>query len=185
MGKDIPEKRLEDFNDVFADIHNALVFKGKEILRENELVPLRTEAFSIRTTGRTRQGNRDIRKADMRHGQYRLICGLENQEGRDNTMPVRVMGYDFAAYEEQIKEIAEKNESEKNPAYTKRIHDGQKLTPVITTVLYYGKEKWERPRTLHDMLDFSKETEEIRPYVADYPINLISLAELTREERER
>lgn len=45
MGKDIPEKRLEDFNDVFADIHNALVFKGKEVLRENELVPLRTEAF--------------------------------------------------------------------------------------------------------------------------------------------
>lgn len=186
MGKDVPEKILEDFNDVFADIHNALVFKGRKVLDEKELVPMVTEAFTIRPNGKPRQGNRDIRKADKQHGQYRLICGLENQEGCDNTMPVRVMGYNFAAYEEQIREITEKNRQRKKPAITKRIHDDQRLAPVITTVLYYGNEKWERPLSLYDMLEFPEDlAEEIKPYVADYPINLISLAELTKEERER
>jgi hypothetical protein len=31
--KDIVEKNLEDYNDVFADIVNALVFKGKQAVR--------------------------------------------------------------------------------------------------------------------------------------------------------
>ena len=35
--KDFREKRLEDFNDVFADIINGLVFHGREIVCENEL----------------------------------------------------------------------------------------------------------------------------------------------------
>lgn len=78
MKSDIPEKRLEDFNDVFADIHNALVFGGKEILKEERLTALPTEAFTKKRDDTSRQGNRDIRKADGEHGQYRLICGLEN-----------------------------------------------------------------------------------------------------------
>ena len=30
--KDLTEKILEDYNDVFADIMNALVFKGKDVV---------------------------------------------------------------------------------------------------------------------------------------------------------
>lgn len=36
--KDITEKVLEAFNDVFADIVNVLLFDGKEILKAEELV---------------------------------------------------------------------------------------------------------------------------------------------------
>lgn len=180
MEKDISEKWLEGYNDVFADIYNALVFGGRDILKEEKLVPLPTEAFTDREDGSVRQGNRDICKVDDCYGQYRLICGLENQTGRDNTMPERVMGYDFAAYEEQIQAIMEQNKNAGHPAYAKRIHDGQKLAPVITTILYFGgKEPWEKPRSLHDMLDFSGGLEKIKPYVADYPLNIISLAELS------
>lgn len=35
--KDISEKMLADYNDVFADIVNVLLFNGKCIIRENEL----------------------------------------------------------------------------------------------------------------------------------------------------
>ena len=34
--KDIVEKNLEDYNDVFADIVNALVFKGKQAVRPRD-----------------------------------------------------------------------------------------------------------------------------------------------------
>ena len=35
--KDITEKTLEAYNDVFADIINVLLFKGKQVVKENEL----------------------------------------------------------------------------------------------------------------------------------------------------
>jgi hypothetical protein len=35
--KDIAEKNLEAFNDVFADIVNVLLFNGKQLVQENEL----------------------------------------------------------------------------------------------------------------------------------------------------
>ena len=35
--KDIAEKNLEALNDVFADIVNVLLFKGKQIIHEDEL----------------------------------------------------------------------------------------------------------------------------------------------------
>lgn len=35
--KDIAEKILEAYNDVFSDIVNVLLFNGEQILKENEL----------------------------------------------------------------------------------------------------------------------------------------------------
>ena len=35
--KDIAEKNLEAWNDVFADIANVLLFDGKQIIKEEEL----------------------------------------------------------------------------------------------------------------------------------------------------
>lgn len=95
------------------------------------------------------------------------------------------MGYDYADYEEQIKKIMDQNKRAGRPAYEKRIHDDQRLVPVVTIVLYYGKggEEWKRPKDLHDMMMFPEGKEEqVRPYVANYPMNLIQVAKLTEEE---
>lgn len=182
MEKDISKKRLEDHNDVFADIFNALLFDGEEVLLEEHLVSLPTESFSKRLDGSLRQGNRDVRKADKRNGRYRLSCGEENQEGIDNTMPQRLMGYDFASYEEQIKSLVSENDRMGKPAVIKRIHDNQKLAPVITITLYWGKEEWNTPLNLHDMIKFPFGLEEkIKPYVADYPMNLIQMSQLPEQ----
>lgn len=95
MDKDITKKRLEEYNDVFTDIFNNVVFEGNKVLEEDKLTSMPTESFIRKVGGKLRQGNRDVRKADTRHQHYRLICGLENQEGCDNTMPERTMGYDY------------------------------------------------------------------------------------------
>lgn len=183
-GKGYNKKRLEDHNDVFADIFNALLFDGEEILCEKYLAPLPTEAFSRSLDGTSRQGSRDVRKADKRHGHFRLICGTENQEGIENTMPQRIMGYDFASYEEQIRHLISDNKKMGKPAFTKRIHDTQKLAPVITVVLYWGDKEWKTPLNLHDLLEFPPEAKEkIKPYVADYPMNLVQVAQLPQAVR--
>ena len=35
--KDIAEKRLESYNDVFADIVNVLLFSGEKLIAEDQL----------------------------------------------------------------------------------------------------------------------------------------------------
>lgn len=186
MKKDITKKRLEDHNDVYADIFNALLFEGEKILEEEYLVPLPTESFTRNMDGSLRQGNRDIRKADRRNGRYRLICGEENQESLENTMPQRIMGYDYAAYEEQIKLLMDKNKADGKTAVTKRIHDDQRLAPVVTAVLYWGEDAWSRPLDLYDMLDFPEDIgEKLKPFVANYPMNLIQVTRLPESVRNR
>lgn len=182
MGKkDILEKRLLEKNEVFADVFNNIVFGGKQVLNSAKLESISTESYTRKHNGTWRQGNRDIRKIDRDHQQYRLICGIENQENCDNTMPVRTMGYDYASYEEQIRELQTKNRAEGNSAYTKGIHDDQKLAPVVTTVLSFG-ENWEGPKSLHDLLDFPEEyREELKMLVPDYRLNLIRVEDLSDE----
>ena len=83
--KDILEKRLIRKNEVFADIFNNIVFRGRQILDSASLESLPSESNTRKRNGRWRQGYRDIRKADRNSQQYRLICGIENQQDTDNT----------------------------------------------------------------------------------------------------
>ena len=46
-GKDISEKILEGYNDVFSDIVNVLLFDGKEVLLPDELEDQAPHSYSI------------------------------------------------------------------------------------------------------------------------------------------
>ena len=109
MKKDIAQKLLEEYPEVFADIINVTLFDGEEILDPKNLTQIPTEAFVRNLDGSLRQGNRDVVMADTKNGRYCLVCGEENQTDRDNTMPQRVMGYDFAVYEKQIRDYVKEN----------------------------------------------------------------------------
>ncbi len=56
---------------------------------------------------------------------------------------------------------------------------GQKVKPVITLVLYYGKE--EIPDSICAMMDIP-EDETVRKYIQDYKLNLIKLRNLSKEQ---
>lgn len=186
MERDIAEKQLEEYSEVFADIVNALVFEGRMVCQAENLVSLPTESYHRSESGKLRQRNRDVIKQDERNGTVFLIVGLENQDSYDNTMVIRTMGYDFGSYDRQIKDIMKINRENANPAYGKGIHDDQKLVPVITLVLYFGQEKWKGPKELSSLLCIPEEYEgQIRPFIPDYRLNLIELSGLSGEVRER
>ena len=50
-----------------------------------------------------------------------------------------------------------------------------RIVPVITLILYFGEEEWDRPVRLHDMLAFPEKDSTIRSLVPDYPIHVISV----------
>jgi len=186
LGKDTVEKCLEEYEDVFADIFDNLILKGMGIVKAEDLVSSASSSYSRRNDGTLRGGMRDIRMENKSQDTYRLICGIENQTDIDNTMPERIMGYEYADYEAQIKRIMAENRKGKKSAGAQRIFKHQKLNPVITGVLYYGAREWRSPLHLHEMLQFPEGLEEkLKPYVADYPMNLIQVARLTEEERNR
>ena len=166
MGKkDITEKILESYNDVFSDIVNVLLFRGKKILTPDELEDQAPRSY-YKADGKIREMERDVAKR-WKKGNIRIACvGFENQTNPDPDMSLRVMGYDGAEYRAQL--LAD--------------NDSDSRYPVVTLVLYFGYEKhWDQPLSLKERLDIPPEFE---PYVNDYKINLFEVAYLTHAQVE-
>ncbi len=60
--KDIVEKTLESYNDVFADIVNVLLFKGKKLIKEDKLEEATPVSFYKADSGKLHEESRDIAK---------------------------------------------------------------------------------------------------------------------------
>ena len=161
--KDVTEKILESYNDVFSDIVNVLLFKGKQVLSGDELEDQAPRSY-YKADGKVREIERDVAKR-WKKGNIRVAClGLENQTEPDADMPLRVMEYDGAEYRAQLL----------------KDNTARSRYPVITLVLYYGyKKRWNKPKSLKERLEIPPEFEE---FVNDYKINLFEIAYLTREQ---
>lgn len=59
---DVTEKLLEDYNDVFADIVNTLIFDGEERITEDSLEDGRANSMYKAEDGRLHEQERDISK---------------------------------------------------------------------------------------------------------------------------
>ena len=161
--KDITQKVLEKYNDVFADILNVLLFNGRDVVEESTLIDALPMSM-LKIDGRVRSQERDIAKYWRKSKINVALFGLENQTTPNKLMPLRVLGYDGAEYVKQSR---------------KENIDKAKY-PVITLVLYLGYEKeWKYPKTLFEVLDID---EDIKPYVNDFKINLFEIAYLDKEK---
>ncbi|MBO4858248.1 MAG: Rpn family recombination-promoting nuclease/putative transposase [Treponema sp.] len=154
--KDIAEKHLEALNDVFADIVNVLLFNGNRLMKENEL-EADTKDSQFKVDGQLHEQERDVSKL-WKNGEVRIsIIGFENQTVQDYKMPLRVISYDGASYKKQLLD-----------------EDLKKNYPVATLVLYFGyKERWTAPKNLYSCFNVS---EELKPFVNDYKINVFEIA---------
>ena len=123
---------------------------------------------------------RDVVKMWTDNAMY-VVLGLENQMRVHYAMPVRTMMYDAMNYSEQIKrksaDVRNKNVSASE--YLSGFGKEDKIYPVVTLVLYYSDEKWDGPTSLYDMMNIS---EEIKPLVPDYKINLVNIKEVDYTE---
>jgi len=161
MGEiDISEKMLADHNDVFADIVNVLLFNGRNIIHEEELLNTKDKS-QYKADGKLHEQERDLSKIWKKCNINISFIGVENQTIIDNFMPLRVIGYDGAAYRSQY------------------MGNDTKAYPVITIVLNFSKAKWEHNKKLSDVMDVP---EELKPYFHDYGINVFDICYLSREQ---
>ena len=161
--KDITQKMLEQFNDVFSDIVNVLLFDGKDVVDENSLIDTPTKSM-MKIDGKVHSQDRDVAKYWQNSRINIALFGFENQTVPDKLMPLRVISYDGIEYGRQ----------------TKKRYRYKTKYPVITLVLYLGyKKRWNYPINI---LDIVKVDDRLKPFVNDYKINLFEIAYLDEEK---
>ena len=70
--KDVVEKILESYNDVFSDIVNVLLFQGKQVLSGDELEDQTPRSY-YKADGKVREIERDVAKR-WKKGNIRVAC---------------------------------------------------------------------------------------------------------------
>ncbi|MCR5778864.1 MAG: Rpn family recombination-promoting nuclease/putative transposase [Lachnospiraceae bacterium] len=166
--KDITEKTLEDYNDVFTDIVNVLLFNGKRLMKEDELVNTKARS-QLKIDGKIHEQERDVSKVWLNNQLRIALVGFENQTEYDNTAPMRVMSYDGASYKAQLAEIDRCKRKKVSPP---------EIVPVVTLVLYFGADSWDKMR-LHEVIDIP---DCLKDYVSDYKINVFDIKDLSLEQ---
>lgn len=160
--KDIVEKNLEDFNDVFADIVNVLVFQGSKTIKPRELKPLTLRSHYKADDNKLHEMERDNAKYWSKGKIKIAIFGLENQTKSDPDMPFRIIAYDGAAYRSQLLDKKSKTRY-----------------PALSIVLYFGEPHWNDSKTIWEMIPIPEGLEE---YVNDYKVHIFEIAHLTDEQ---
>lgn len=112
--KDLAEKNLIAFNDVFADIFNVLVFEGKPVIESDLLEDMAGVSQYKADDAHLHEQERDVYKLWKGQGVNFVIAGIENQTKPDRDMPFRCIGYDGASYRSQLLKKREKIISEKS-----------------------------------------------------------------------
>lgn len=162
--KDLTEKILEDYNDVFADIVNVLIFEGKDVVHPDALKNSSVYSQYKADDQRLHELERDVAKHWVKGNVELALYGMENQTKIDKFMPVRLLGYDGAAYRSQL------------------LGQNKKIVPVITIVLYFGMDHWTAPKNLKNLLDIP---EGLDAYVNDYGIHVFEIAWLSEKQIAR
>lgn len=177
-----PDTVLKNYwhdNERFADLFNAVLFDGSQVIRPDELEDIDSEGSYVlehRDYAESIEAARDnikIRKKSAQHGVELVMMGIESQEHIHYAMPLRVMGYDYSIYKKQYNNNAARYKTSDgldSDEYLSRMKRTDKFIPVITLVVYYGEKSWDGATSLHEMLLISKE---MKRYVNNYKMLLV------------
>ena len=176
-----PDTILKTFwrdNDHFADLFNAALFDGEQVLNTADLMEVDTDVSSMvkfNNHAETVQKVLDVVKKTA-YGVDFVIWGLENQSKIHYAMPLRHMIGDSFSYLKEYNEIAARNKAEKgfesSDEFLSNLKRTDRLHPVISLCVYYGENEWDGPFCLTDMLEIP---EKLKPLVSNYKMNLIEV----------
>lgn len=177
----------------YADIYNGSIFQGGQLLKAEELEPVDTVITRSDKEGAIERTS-DIVMRQRTTGDLFALWILENQETIDYSMPVRVMLKEALEYDRQVKELKRANVAEykkhgeqnstvllpSTPGeYLYKVRKGERICPVNTLIVYWGKELWDGPKSLHDFLDFGSGDMELsrklKKLVPEYPLHILDL----------
>lgn len=174
---DEPIKKLFKNKENFADLFNATIFHGKQIIKADKLTEINTEDIHIDSTNTNESEELNItqRHRDLRM-QYddqilQIVLGCEDQSSVDYAMSIRTMLYDALAYTKQQNDL-ELKQNKEGKFYRGKMTKNQKVLPVLSVVFYYGEQEWNAGKSLHDLIKWP-ENIDLKDIIPDYKMNLI------------
>ncbi len=182
--------RLKDFwrdNTHFADLVNATVFSGEEVIQPGMLIEADTDFsgfISFPEYDETLKRSHDIvKKCSL--GMEFIILAVEDQNRVHYAMPLRTMIYDAMGYLKEYQELTRLRKQQRSQKagnksttgtrdeFLSGIRKSDRLHAQISIVLYCGDHPWDGPLSLRDMM-----TELPSPASAafcNYEMNLIQI----------
>ena len=178
--KDVTLKTFWRDNEYFADLFNATVFNGKQVLKPDKLTEMDTDVSATihsKSYNESITRNRDVVKK-MSDGVEFNILGLEIQDKTHYAMPLRTMTYDALGYIKEYNDIKKHHKLNKDSfssheEFLSGINKSDRFHPIITLVLYYGESLWDGPTCLSDMMISMPDN--IKAYFSDYKLNLVQI----------
>ena len=178
--KDVSLKTFWRDNEHFADLFNATVFNGRQVLKPNKLTEMDTDVSATiqsKSYNESITRNRDVVKK-MSDGVEFNILGLEIQDKTHYAMPLRTMTYDALGYIKEYNDIKKHHKLNKDSfssheEFLSGINKSDRFHPIITLVLYYGESLWDGPTCLSDMMVSMPDN--IKAYFSDYKLNLVQI----------
>ena len=178
--KDATLKTFWRDNEHFADLFNATVFNGKQVLKPDKLTEMDTDVSATihsKSYNESITRNRDVVKK-MSDGVEFNILGLEIQDKTHYAMPLRTMTYDALGYIKEYNDIKKHHKLNKDSfssheEFLSGINKSDRFHPIITLVLYYGESLWDGPTCLSDMM--ISMSDNIKAYFSDYKLNLVQI----------
>ena len=174
---DTTEKVRLQNNNLFSDMVNGILFHGNYLIDPHYLHSYDSHEstyihlFSIDRT-------RDMIK--KYEDGYIILIGIENQSQVDETMPIRLLGYDFINYMNQQKVFYRdyKLITKHNKKYPKDKKKLPKLElyPVMSIVINYGERRWNKSTTLKGMM--KKIPKVFEGYINDWEIKVVDIIDV-------
>ena len=175
---------LKDFwrqNERFADLFNAVIFRGKQIIKPEDLTERDTDMSGIiqfKDYQKTLERTRDVVKK-MAYGVEFAVLGIESQQKIHYAMPLRTMLYDSLGYLKEYQEITRIRKAERGKMtedeFLSKMRKEDRFHPIISIVLYYSEKSWDGPTCLKDMI--VEMPEEMERIFSDYKMNLVQIRE--------
>lgn len=165
--KDLSEKCLETYPDVFADTINALLYQGNEVVLVEQLKEAPTETLYWSKKGKLRNQFQDVSKYATQDGKIKAQYTLENETVVKRNTVLRKAGYAGAIYREQY-------DNKSNGIF-----------PFIGIVLYWGKRKWHAPRSLQQLFQGDMQTVQETGYVDDIKLQVFEMVHLPKDIRDQ
>ena len=161
--------RLKDFwrdNTHFADLVNATVFSGEEVIQPDMLIEADTDFsgfISFPEYDETLKRSHDIvKKCSL--GMEFIILAVEDQNRVHYAMPLRTMIYDAMGYLKEYQELTRLRKQQRSQKagnksttgtrdeFLSGIRKNDRLHAQISIVLYCGDHPWDGPLSLRDMM---------------------------------
>lgn len=186
--KDISLVRYFEDQGRYADLINGFVFQGREVVSEGDVQDMDSRVTGVFGRFKERlliQKYRDSVKRIV-FGMGIAVIGIENQDRIHYGMPARIMMEDAADYDRQMRRIGRIHRRKRDlqgDEFLGGFAKQDRLYPVLTICIYYGKKPYDGARELYELMDSGTLPESLREMLNNYKIQVLEVRNFKEIDR--